>query len=91
MGLSNGQIQELLGFIREHRSNEANFEKIKEKTEFILHAGEGESSLQTDLSEVQEKNAAAYTKALEQGGSAWPEFESYISALERTLTAAMNT
>lgn len=71
--------QQLLALLREHRGNEANFQQINEAVTAGISGG------LTPLQEVQDKYAETYTKAREQGGSAWPEFERYVSELERCL------
>lgn len=83
--MSTTEAQQLLNFLREHRGNEANFQQINE----AVTASIGNSI--PGLQEVQDKYADAYTTAREQGGSAWPEFERYVSELEKCLVAVDKT
>lgn len=89
------QLQELLHFIQEHRSNEANFQKIYDRLEQEIiannnSADDGSKKFQDDLQEVKDKQAEVYQQAKENGGSAWPEFENFITQLEKSITDAMN-
>lgn len=77
------QPQELLAFLREHRGNEVNFSVINKHFSELLQSEGG--SHHEAIKEVQDKYATAYTTAREQGGSAWPEFERYVSELEKCL------
>lgn len=83
---------EWLRLIRENRSSESNFETLQQTLQAAIQAAEGSrnSSLATELKEVNEKYAAEYNKAKETGGSAWPEFEKFVTAFERALTNAKN-
>lgn len=90
MSSTTAQPKQLLAYLREHRGNEANFQQINEQIGKALqeevYAGQREL-----LQAVQDKYADAYTTAREQGGSAWPEFERYVSELEKCLVAADKT
>lgn len=68
--------QPLAAFLREHRSNEANFEKLAAKLDETPGLPNGEA--------IAEK-AEAYRKARETGGTAWPEFEKFVSEFERAV------
>lgn len=83
--MSTTEAQQLLTFLREHRGNEANFKQINEAVATSISNGV------PALQEVQDKYAEAYTTAREQGGSAWPEFERYVSELEKCLVAVDKT
>jgi hypothetical protein len=86
---SRQELEQTLAFIREHRSNEANFDQLKAKLdESIGQAPEG-SEYYTALTEVREKQIAAYSEAKENGGTSWPEFEKFITEFERSITAVM--
>lgn len=80
--------EEIMQTIREHRSSESNFDKLCQELEKAIVAAETNTSLVSDLQEVKEKYAAEYQKAKETGGSAWPEFEKFVTQFERTLTSA---
>jgi len=78
----------LLQFIREHRSSEGNFDKISKELETYIRTAQEENNtaLAEKLQEVKEKYGDTYTKAKETSGSAWPEFEKFITQLELVLT-----
>lgn len=82
--------ESLLQTIRDHRSSESNFEVISQTLRAALRMAEenNHSSLAHSLKEIEEKYGTEYQKAKETGGSAWPEFENYVTQLERELTAA---
>ena len=84
--------EELLHLIRENRSSESNFETLRQTLQTAIRSAEesGNASLANELNEVNEKYAAEYSKAKETGGSAWPEFEKFVTAFERALTNAKN-
>jgi peptide-methionine (R)-S-oxide reductase len=79
---------ELLQFIREHRSSEGNFDKIAQELETRISTAQeqNDTALAQKLQEVKEKYGDTYTKAKETSGSAWPEFEKFITQLELALT-----
>ena len=81
------QLEDLAAFIREHRSSESNFEKIYAKLE-EANAG-ADDEVKASFSEIKEKAAPTYQKAKETGGTAWPEFEKFVSEVEKTITEAM--
>ena len=74
------------GLIRENRANESNFEKLYRKLEEETANGNGNGSYANNLEEIKEKSAAEYQKAKETRGSAWPEFEKFVSDFEKTIT-----
>ena len=77
------QLEEVTAFIREHRSNESNFEKLYAKLE--EQTREDNKTYTSQLLEIKEKSAEEYRKAKETGGTAWPEFEkTVIDALKET-------
>ncbi len=88
MALSGTHLKDLLQFIREHRSNAINFGKLKERLDAELRNTANDTAYFTALTETKEKYAAAYAEALEHGGSAWPEYEAFISHFERNVVAA---
>ena len=69
-------METLSAFVHEHRSNEANFEKLVTKL--------NEANALPNREAINEK-AEEYRKAKEVGGSAWPEFEKFITEIEKTL------
>lgn len=82
--------EEFLLKIREHRSSEGAFETLlgvlTKAKNFAKQSGN--TILADELNEVDEKYAAEYRKAKEIGGSAWPEFEKFVSQFEKSLTDA---
>jgi hypothetical protein len=85
--MEKSHLEEVAAFIREHRSNESNYEKLKQKLEEEVEAGDEDYT--TQLTEIKEKHAEEYIKAKDNGGTAWPEFEKFISAFEKTVIEAM--
>jgi uncharacterized protein YigE (DUF2233 family) len=81
--------EDLLEFIKAHRSNEANFSAIKQKLEKALQAAPAGSDYQAALKDVQEKQLPAYLQAKESEGQAWPEFEKLVAAFERSVVESM--
>ena len=84
-------LEEVLGFLHEHRNNESHFEKIYAKLEEECtngYNGELQSYVES-LQELKEKEAEVYRKSKEKGGSAYPEFEKFASGFEKTVTAAV--
>lgn len=76
--------------IREHRSSESNFATLHQTLESATKAAEesNNTALVAELKEVKGKYAAEYQKAKETSGSAWPEFEKFVTQFERALTSA---
>ncbi len=87
--LDKEHIQELLEFIRQHRSNEANFEKLHQRLEDELRNGQGDQNYIHNLQEIKNKQAEEFRQTKETGGSAWPEFEKFVSDFEKTLTETL--
>jgi hypothetical protein len=74
------RLEGLLAFIRECRSNESNFTKLKTRLQDEAEldpAGEGAAL------------ASTYSKSKETSGSAWPEFENYVSFYEKAIVQAL--
>ncbi|HVG13830.1 MAG TPA: hypothetical protein VM935_02680 [Chitinophagaceae bacterium] len=88
--MMNEHIKEVLQFIKEHRSNESNFEKIYAKLEAELSQKDGDSDYLANLHELKEKQAVTYKQAKKEGTSAWPEFENFVSGFEKAGTALLN-
>lgn len=82
----------VLEAIRTHRSSESNFDFLcRQLQAAIAFANEPQAtSLACELQDVQDKYATAYTKAKEAGGSAWPEFENFVTQFERVMLTARN-
>lgn len=89
MALTKEHLQQVLEFIREHRSTEGGFTPIHSKLEEELSTAEPGSEYYTTLQETKEKHLEAYTTARGQGGSAWPEYENFVAEFEKGITAAL--
>lgn len=89
MALSNEQLQHLLEAIKEQRSNEANFKNLSAKLDDAISNSADDAGLHAALVEAKEKQAKAYTDALAQGSTAWPEYEAFAAQFERSLIAAL--
>jgi hypothetical protein len=84
-------LEEFLLFIREHRSNEANFDKIKDRLNEEVTSTRDNAQLKSDLKEIIDKQLPEYLQSKEEGGSAWPQFEKLITAIEKAITEGMNS
>jgi hypothetical protein len=82
-------LEDVAAFLREHRSSESNFDKLYAKLEEESAKGTADADYQQALSEIKEKSIPTYQKAKEAGGTAWPEFEKFVSEFERTVTEAL--
>jgi hypothetical protein len=89
MAQSNAHLNDLLQFIRAHRSNAANFSTLAERLDGELTNATGGNAYHAALTETKGKYATVYREALEKGGTAWPEFESFIAHFERSVVAAL--
>lgn len=78
---------ELAEFIREHRSSEGNFDKLYAKLNEEANSNNNDGEYSTSLSEIQDNLLPAYQAAKETGGTAWPEFEKFVTAFEKAVTA----
>jgi ribosomal protein L16 Arg81 hydroxylase len=88
-------LQELAKFIREHRSSEGHFETlykrlVAEQQTVQQRASEPEQEYAMNLTEALEKHAATYQQHKETGGSAWPEFENFVSHFEKSVMDALH-
>ena len=85
----NEQLEDFLQFIRERRSDESHFSELYNKLEEVIAtmSNNGNADLVDRLEEVKEKQATAYTQAKENSGNAWPEFEKFVTQLEKSATA----
>jgi len=86
MGIEN--LETTAAFIREHRGNEGNFEKLYNKLETEIQERRGAEKYVTLLQEIKEKTVPEYKKATETGGTAWPEFEKFVTEFERAVVNA---
>jgi hypothetical protein len=86
-------LEEIQQTIRNNRSSESNFSLLVAELDKAIAASEssGQSNLATDLKEVKEKYAPIYLEAKESSGTAWPEFENFVTQFERCLTEAKNS
>ena len=82
--------EEIMQVIRENRSSESNFPLLLQQLEkaTVLAQQQNNTALAGDLQEVKETYAAEYQTAKENGGSAWPEFEKFVTQFERSLISA---
>lgn len=78
--------------IRENRSSESNYTLLQQELEKTIAAARqaGSPVVTKELEDVKEKYAAEYEKAKEAGGTAWPEFEKFVTQFERALSQAKN-
>lgn len=74
-------LEDLLQFIRGHRSNEMNFARLNQKLQEWI-AIEKEPAHKKELMELNEKQAAAYLESREQQSSDWPLFEHFVQEFE---------
>ncbi|HYO21336.1 MAG TPA: hypothetical protein VER36_02955 [Flavisolibacter sp.] len=82
--MDKAHLEEVAAYIREHRSNEENFEKLNAKLkEEAVNNTPGLS-----MQDIQTR-ADEYRKAKETGGSAWPEFEKFVSQFEKAVVEAI--
>ena len=82
------RLEDLLSFIRQYRSNSANFEKIYAKLQEEIARTDGSKEYTDRLKEIDQKQVDEYKQAKETGTTAWPEFENFIAEFE---TAINNT
>jgi hypothetical protein len=86
-------LQELAQFIREHRSSEGHFETLYNRLKAeqqTVQKSTAEQDYATNLTEALEKHAATYQQHKETGGSAWPEFENFVSHFEKSVMDALH-
>ena len=89
LSMNKAYLEELATFIREHRSNEENFEKLAARLETVTTNGNLPGDYQNKLQTIKEKELAVYSQAKETGGTAWPEFEKFVSEFEKTIMEAV--
>lgn len=82
------QLEDLLAYIREQRSNEGHFEALY--TRLVQEAGSNnDEEYRTSLQEIKQKQVTTYRQASQKGAAAWPEFENFVSEFEKTTTEAL--
>ena len=79
-------LEGVMDFIQQYRSNEINFEKLSQKLDEEIGTDGAEGEYVSDLTEVKEKAAQTYRQAKETSGSAWPEFEKFVTGFETAIT-----
>ena len=82
------KLKDLTAFLREHRSNEGNFEKLYQKLQEETTREDADAQYRNELQALVEKEADEYRKAKEAGGTAWPEFEKFASGFEKAVVNA---
>jgi hypothetical protein len=87
------QTTAFLQFIKEHRGDERYFDKLCNKLDETIQSLHNKEQVDADylnsLTEVKEKQAEVYKQTKEKAGSAWPEFEKFVTELERAATASL--
>lgn len=81
-------LKEVEAFIRERRGNERSFEELYEKLKSEIENADAPQTYRTALEDA-EKKASEYKKAGETGGTAWPEFEKFVSEFEKSVAEAI--
>ena len=81
-------LETTAAFIREHRGNEGNFEKLCNKLEAEIQEGRGAEKYVRSLQEIKAKAIPEYERAKETAGTAWPEFEKFVTEFERAVVNA---
>jgi hypothetical protein len=91
MNSNSRHLEEVSAFIREHRGNEAAFEKLYARLTEETGAQASTAAYKNDLLEVKEKAAEEYRKAREINGAAWPEFEKFVTGFEKAVLGAAHS
>ena len=86
--METGALEITAAFIREHRGNEGNFEKLYNKLEAEIEDNPTAEKYVGSLQEIKEKAVPEYKKAKETKGTAWPEFEKFVTEFERAIVNA---
>jgi len=87
---SSKHLEEVAAFIKEHRSNEAAFEKLYSRLNEESEMPGSDDAYKNNLLEVKEKSVEEYRKAKEINGTAWPEFEKFVTGFEKAVLQAMH-
>lgn len=87
------QLEEFLLFIKERRSDESNFNELYSRLEELIQSvssnGNENADFLNQLKEAKEKQAETYKQVKENSGTAWPEYEKFITQLEKSTTAVV--
>lgn len=89
-------LEELARFIREHRSDEANFERLYHKLEETYTTLQKSDTQPKDngfaenLHKILETQAATYKQNKEKGISTWSEFETFVTHFEKAVIEALH-
>ena len=78
--------------VKENRGSEQHFNRLVQalnKATGLAHE-QNNAALAEDLQKVKDTYAAGYEKTKETGGTAWPEFERFVTEFERALLNAKN-
>ena len=86
--METNHLEDVATFIREHRSNEENFEKLYHKLNDEINSKDHKEKYVNLLQQVKEKPAEEYKKAKETNTTAWPEFEKFVSDFEKAVIQA---
>jgi len=88
--MSESDLDRTLEFLKEHRGNEANYQKIRQKLdEEISRAdAEGPAGYGEALRDIAEGGVPAYESLREKGATAYPEFEKIVNAFEKAVMDA---
>jgi hypothetical protein len=81
------RFEEVMGAIKEVRSNEAHFEKLVALLQKECAAA-GNPEYRQKLEALSQKEATAYRQAKEKGGTAWPEYEHFVTGFEKAVLEA---
>lgn len=88
------QSTDFLQFIKEHRSDERHFDKLYDKLnetiQTLQNDGQENGDYLNSLIDIKEKQAEVYKQAKENASSAWPEFEKFVTELEKATTTSKN-
>ena len=83
--MNDNHLEGLKQFIRDHRNSESNFDLLLNKLDEEIKNGNTDLGYKQALQEIKTKQASEYSQAKQTGGSAWPEFENFVSAFEKSL------
>lgn len=85
--------EEIMQTVKENRSSEEHFNRLLQALEKATAQAQQQNNttLAGDLQKVKDTYATAYEKTKETGGTAWPEFERFVTEFERALVNAKNS
>ena len=84
-------LEELLAFIRQHRSNDANIDKLRAKLNEEIEASAHHHEYVQALRDIKEKQIEEFHQSRKEGSTTWPEYEKFVSAFERAITEALRS